>query len=48
MHYLIRKVYIIDLHRYSIGGFEWISINLSKSVVFSLQTLENYLNLSYN
>ena len=26
--------------QYSIGGFEWISINLSKSAVFSLQTSE--------
>ena len=30
-------------HNYSIGGFEWISINLSKSAVFSLQTSENNL-----
>ena len=28
---------------YSIGGFEWISINLSKSGAFSLQTLESNL-----
>ena len=29
--------------QYSIGGFEWISINLSKSAAFSLQTSENNL-----
>ena len=28
---------------YSFGELEWISINLSKSAVFSLQTLENNL-----
>ena len=28
---------------YRIGGFEWISINLSKSAAFSLQTSENNL-----
>ena len=28
---------------FSIGGFEWISINLLKSVAFSLQTSENNL-----
>ena len=28
---------------YSIGGYEWISINLSKSTAFSLQTSENNL-----
>ena len=27
----------------SIGGFEWISINLSKSAAFSFQTSENNL-----
>ena len=35
---------IIDLKpQYSFGELEWISINLSKSAVFSLQTLENNL-----
>ena len=28
---------------YSIGGFEWISINFSKTAAFSLQTSENNL-----
>ena len=27
----------------SIGGFEWITINLSKNAAFSLQTSENNL-----
>ena len=30
----------------SIGGFEWISINLSKSAAFSLQTSESNLKPS--
>ena len=39
----ILELFNIKAIEFSIGGFEWIFINLFKSVAFSLQTSENNL-----